>query len=145
MKNRFGNARPLIGPSTGASAVVVSILFLLVGIGVSSFAGAKPFAPTNAQAAELSLVNGKVVTQNQAASPAAPVGSGFTYQGQLKAGSVVANGQYDFVFPCLTPLQMAPWWAHPLLLPIRPSPVASSLNYLTSVLRPSTGAPATSK
>jgi hypothetical protein len=30
--------------------------------------------------------------------PTAPVGSGFTYQGQLKAGGAAANGQFDFVF-----------------------------------------------
>ncbi|MHC4521776.1 MAG: hypothetical protein ACYTAS_24550, partial [Planctomycetota bacterium] len=27
-----------------------------------------------------------------------PVGTGFTYQGQLKEGGVPANGEYDFVF-----------------------------------------------
>jgi len=31
-------------------------------------------------------------------APAAPVGSGFTYQGQLKVSGAPANGQFDFVF-----------------------------------------------
>jgi hypothetical protein len=31
-------------------------------------------------------------------APTAPVGSGFTYQGQLKASGVPANGQFDLVF-----------------------------------------------
>ena len=31
-------------------------------------------------------------------APTAPVGSGFTYQGQLKVSGAPANGQFDFVF-----------------------------------------------
>ena len=33
-----------------------------------------------------------------AAAPQVPVGSGFSYQGQLKVGGNPANGQYDFTF-----------------------------------------------
>ena len=29
---------------------------------------------------------------------AAPVGTAFTYQGQLKAGGIPADGEYDFLF-----------------------------------------------
>jgi hypothetical protein len=31
-------------------------------------------------------------------TPTAPVGPGFTYQGQLKVSGAPANGQFDFVF-----------------------------------------------
>jgi hypothetical protein len=34
----------------------------------------------------------------QLASPVAPIGTGFTYQGQLKQGGSPANGTYDLEF-----------------------------------------------
>ena len=44
-------------------------------------------------AAALALTVGVAVSNG-----AVPLGTGFTYQGQLKEGSLPADGEYDFVF-----------------------------------------------
>jgi hypothetical protein len=68
--------RSLVLVSSAVGLLLACVIILLIGP-ISIAAGQGPYS---------------------ADAPAAPVGSGFTYQGQLKVSGAPANGQFDFVF-----------------------------------------------
>ena len=85
-------------PSTNRGPLIIAATVAALLLAAAMFGGQAAFARNPGQASTGAGQASKQAAQNKPSQPMVPVGSAFTYQGQLIQDGVPGNGQYDFQF-----------------------------------------------